>query len=76
MKSSAAAIEAGLRVVRGPNWKYQDHDGGEGYVGTVVGIDTTQKKAEVQWDVGTRGEYRIGCDDCYDLRILDNAPIG
>ena len=26
----------GLRVVRGPNWKWGDQDGGEGCVGTVV----------------------------------------
>lgn len=28
----------GLRVVRGPNWKWGDQDGGEGGVGTVVGF--------------------------------------
>jgi len=28
----------GLRVVRGPNWKWGDQDGGEGSVGTVVGF--------------------------------------
>lgn len=27
---------SGLRVVRGPNWNYDDQDGGEGCVGTVV----------------------------------------
>lgn len=26
----------GLRVVRGPNWKWGNQDAGEGYVGTVV----------------------------------------
>lgn len=26
----------GLRVVRGPDWKWGDQDGGEGCVGTVV----------------------------------------
>jgi hypothetical protein len=28
----------GLRVVRGPNWEWDTQDGGEGSVGTVVGI--------------------------------------
>ena len=28
----------GLRVVRGPDWKWGDQDGGEGSVGTVIGI--------------------------------------
>lgn len=30
----------------------------------------------VQWDSGSRTNYRIGYQGCYDLRILDNAPIG
>jgi hypothetical protein len=29
----------GLRVVRGPNWKWGTQDGGEGFVGTVIGIN-------------------------------------
>ena len=28
----------GLRVVRGPDWKWGDQDGGEGCAGTVVGV--------------------------------------
>jgi hypothetical protein len=28
----------GLRVVRGPDWEWDTQDGGEGFVGTVVGI--------------------------------------
>ena len=28
----------GLRVVRGPGWKWGEQDGGEGSVGTVVDI--------------------------------------
>lgn len=26
----------GIRVVRGPDWSYDDDDGGEGHVGTVT----------------------------------------
>lgn len=29
-------VVEGLRVVRGPNWKWGNQDAGEGYVGTVV----------------------------------------
>ena len=40
----------GTRVVRGPDWHFQDEDGGEGCVGTVVEIragdpDTSSGKA-------------------------------
>ena len=55
---------------------------GEGHVGTVVEIgklgSTTSpdKTVVVQWDSGTRTNYRVGYQGAYDLRILDNAPIG
>ena len=32
------ALEVGLRVVRGPDWKWGAQDDGEGHVGTVVEI--------------------------------------
>ena len=34
------------------------------------------KTVVVQWDSGQRTNYRVGYQDCYDLRIFDNAPIG
>ena len=30
----------------------------------------------VQWDSGSRTNYRVGYQGKYDLRIFDNAPIG
>jgi len=30
----------------------------------------------VQWDSGSRTNYRIGYHEKYDLRIFDNATIG
>ena len=77
-----SAMELGLRVVRGPHWKWQNQDGGEGHVGTVVEIgkpgnnSTPDKTVVVQWDSGFRTNYRIGYQGSYDLRVLDNAPAG
>ncbi len=34
----------GLRVVRGPNWKWDTQDGGEGFVGTVTKISEKNSK--------------------------------
>ena len=34
----------GLRVVRGPDWKWGDQDGGEGCVGTVVSNTDSQNR--------------------------------
>lgn len=75
-------MEVGLRVVRGPDWKWGNQDDGEGHVGTVVEIgkpgSTTSpdKTVVVQWDSGSRTNYRVGYQGAYDLRIFDNAAIG
>ena len=71
-----------MRVVRGPDWEWNDQDGGEGSVGTVfqIGSDTKSPITEpivlVQWDYGIKANYRAGMDGKYDLRILDTANGG
>ena len=67
--------ELGLRVVRGPDWQWADQDGGEGFVGTVAGLEETEGAVIVQWDMGQRCKYRYGRDGKFDLRILDSGPI-
>lgn len=73
-------LEVGLKVVRGPDWKWENQDGGEGHVGTVVEVGrsngTLDKQVFVVWDNGVRGNYRIGYSGAYDLRTLDNGSIG
>lgn len=81
-------MKPGLRVVRGPDWKWGNQDGGEGHVGTVVEVRTGEKPqqagdnsvvgraAVVQWDVGNKCNYRCGIDGKYDLLVYDSGPIG
>lgn len=75
-------MEVGMRVVRGLDWKWGNQDDGEGHVGTVVEIGrqgsttTPDKTVVVQWDSGTRTNYRTGYQGCYDLLLYDNAQIG
>uniref|UniRef100_A0A8C1JI92 E3 ubiquitin-protein ligase MIB2 n=1 Tax=Cyprinus carpio TaxID=7962 RepID=A0A8C1JI92_CYPCA len=72
----------GMRVVRGVDWKWGNQDEGEGHVGTVVEIGrqgsttTPDKTVVVQWDSGTRTNYRTGYQSAYDLLLYDNAQIG
>lgn len=77
---SIMEVVPGLRVVRGPDWEYGDQDGGEGYVGTVVGVsqptDEAGRSVMVQWDGGGKGRYRCGLEDRYELRVFDSAPVG
>ncbi|XP_074500705.1 E3 ubiquitin-protein ligase MIB2 isoform X5 [Sebastes fasciatus] len=75
-------MEVGMRVVRGLDWKWGNQDDGEGHVGTVVEIGrqgsttTPDKTVVVQWDSGTRTNYRTGYQGSYDLLLFDNAQIG
>ncbi len=63
----------GLRVVRGPGWKWGDQDGGEGNAGTVVAISAATKanpaKATVVWDCGMKEEYPSNSDGSFELRV-------
>ena len=67
--------EIGLRVVRGPDWKWGDQDGGEGYVGTVIPTSEADlnelgpKTVTVLWDSGLKATYQGGPKGSYDLRV-------
>uniref|UniRef100_A0A8C4F2S5 E3 ubiquitin-protein ligase MIB2 n=1 Tax=Dicentrarchus labrax TaxID=13489 RepID=A0A8C4F2S5_DICLA len=79
---SQGSMEVGMRVVRGLDWKWGNQDDGEGHVGTVVEIGrqgsttTPDKTVVVQWDSGTRTNYRTGYQGSFDLLLYDNAQIG
>lgn len=72
-------MKVGLRVVRGPDWKWGDQDGGEGCLGTVseIGDEVAAGRAVVVlWDNGNRSNYRCGIEGKYDLKVYDSAPSG
>ncbi|EDL15023.1 E3 ubiquitin-protein ligase MIB2 isoform 2 [Mus musculus] len=77
-----AGVQVGMRVVRGMDWKWGQQDGGEGGVGTVVELgrhgspSTPDRTVVVQWDQGTRTNYRAGYQGAHDLLLYDNAQIG
>ena len=47
-------IRVGMRVVRGPNWRWGDQDSGEGHIGTVTKNDAGDKCVAVEWDKGNK----------------------
>ncbi|XP_062575855.1 E3 ubiquitin-protein ligase MIB2-like [Saccostrea cucullata] len=70
-------VKIGQRVVRGKDWKYDDADGGEGNIGTVMFVNHEKEMVIVQWDSQEkRSNYRIGKDKKFDLRLFDNAQTG
>ena len=56
----------GARVIRGPDWRWGNQDGGEGREGTVVG-SRSKLEARVDWDRGRPNVYRTGNHGEFDL---------
>jgi len=75
-------MEFGVRVVRGPDWCWDEQDGGEHHAGTVVrpkiggqqSRSVTPGVVFVRWDNGVIANYRVS--GSRDLRILRSAPAG
>jgi len=65
----------GLRVVRGPDWKWGDQDGGEGCVGTVIPSPPSDinhlepRTITVLWDSGMKSTYQGGPTGSHHLRV-------
>ncbi|XP_076101483.1 uncharacterized protein LOC143071202 isoform X2 [Mytilus galloprovincialis] len=64
-------IAVGCRVVRGQDWKYEDFDGGEGSLGTVLRV-RIEGKVVVRWDGTNKGIFKIGHDGLFEVRLCDN----
>ncbi|KAI8750494.1 E3 ubiquitin-protein ligase MIB2, partial [Biomphalaria glabrata] len=74
--SGFSEIREGTRVVRGPDWKWKNQDGGEGHMGTVKKVTGLPQKSSVKviWESGDKNIYRAGFKDCYDLLVYESAP--
>ncbi len=65
----------GVRVIRGPDWKWGDQDGGEGNAGTIIPTSDSDIKiygprsVTVAWDTGMKFTYQGGPKGFFDLRV-------
>ena len=73
LNRSPLDIFIGSRVMRGPDWKWDKQDGGEGHIGTVRSFESAEEVVVV-WDNGTAANYR--CAGAFDLKIVDSASTG
>jgi len=60
----------GLKVVRGPDWKYDNQDGGSLY-GTICEESYDHGWVDVTWENGYTNAYRIGYEDRHDLYFYE-----
>ncbi|GAB1603387.1 hypothetical protein Ahia01_000620000 [Argonauta hians] len=63
-------LKPGVRVTRGPHWKWNNQDGGPGSLGTVKSQISTSGWITVLWDVGHKNQYRVGHQGMCDLAIV------
>nr|XP_019922789.2 uncharacterized protein LOC105328252 [Crassostrea gigas] len=63
-------IAVGCLVRRGPDWKWDNQDGGEGNIGRVYRL---KKPTEiyVRWHNGHKSNYRYGYKNRYDVELCD-----
>lgn len=62
-------------MVRGPDWSWNDQDGGPGNEGTVLNVNLSTALAlwaRVKWASGDENNYRIGAGGKYDLCQVKN----
>ncbi len=61
----------GMRVVRGPDWKWNDQDqNGPGTVTQGSGESSSDDWIRVRWDHGSSNGYRWGAENCFDLVVI------
>lgn len=81
---SRTPAHLGQRVVRGPAWKWDSQDGGNGHVGTLIIVEQPWSEeieespfcVRVLWDNGKICNYRASPSRECDLRLFDSGPTG
>ncbi|EEY61198.1 HECT E3 ubiquitin ligase, putative [Phytophthora infestans T30-4] len=70
-ETNQTELKVGCKVIRGPNWKWRDQDGGEGSVGVVEGVSPWSgvdgEGMSVRWPNDSLYTYRWGADGNFDL---------
>jgi len=64
----------GVQVRRGPDWVWENQDGGDGQLG-ITENHSEDGWVQVRWATGECGVYRVGLEGRYDLlEVLPTAP--
>lgn len=74
IRSQLKMIAQGARVVRGPDWRWDDQDGSPPCEGVVTG-EIHNGWIDVKWDHGLRNSYRMGAEGKYDLKLANGDSL-
>jgi E3 ubiquitin-protein ligase HERC2 len=67
--SILSRVVPGVRVVRGPDWKWGDQDGSPPGEGVIISEIDRDGWVRVRWNNGATNSYRMGKDGKYDLKL-------
>ncbi|MFH1184510.1 MAG: hypothetical protein V1755_05665 [Chloroflexota bacterium] len=71
MKLKSEMFRAGMKVVRGPDWCWEEQDGGAGKVG-ITRSDPYESFlglwVGVDWPKNRGHSYQVGADNCFDIQ--------
>jgi hypothetical protein len=70
LRKVLAKMVKGMRVVRGPDWKWGNQDGDQPAIGRVQ-ADLTDGWVDVKWENGSSNRYRMGAQGAYDLQLVN-----
>lgn len=51
--------EVGMKVVRGPQWEFDNQDGGPGNIGKIIDVERVDLRVLVKWPNGNNHNYAI-----------------
>lgn len=74
IRSQLKMIAQGARVIRGPDWRWDDQDGTPPCEGVVTG-EIHNGWIDVKWDHGLRNSYRMGAEGKYDLKLANGDAL-
>ena len=70
-------LAIGDKVRRGPDWKWNEQDGGDGQIGKVEELNSSPFGdpgwCAVRWQNGKRYGYRMGCGGAFDLAVVEDV---
>eukprot|EP01028_Stygiella_incarcerata_P009123 TRINITY_DN4230_c0_g1_i1.p1 TRINITY_DN4230_c0_g1~~TRINITY_DN4230_c0_g1_i1.p1 ORF type:complete len:837 (+),score=219.33 TRINITY_DN4230_c0_g1_i1:117-2627(+) len=74
--STKTLLRRGMRVMRGPSWKWDAQDGGAGHLGTVLEDQLEPESwVSVSWDVGHFNLYRNSPDTRDLCVVIGRSPL-
>lgn len=75
VRTQLKMIAQGARVVRGPDWRWEDQDGNPNPCEGVVTGEIHNGWIDVKWDHGLRNSYRMGAEGKYDLKLANGDSL-